>query len=155
MPFSVKFPGVDELGTVSLSISSATQHTSVLTRGLGLRLPAIDLLERMLCFDPKQRITAVEALAHPLLQSYHDEADEVRRGAGRQETGRRATHAARRRRWFSLISLRHPPRSTGPSTSATSPSRRGDVRACAIAVGHARGNGSSDTAGRSYVSEQK
>lgn len=32
----------------------------------------------MLCFDPKQRITAAEALAHPLLAAYHDPDDEVR-----------------------------------------------------------------------------
>ncbi|KAJ2900857.1 MAPK protein hog1 [Coemansia aciculifera] len=37
---------------------------------------AVDLLEKMLVFDPRKRITATEALAHPYLETYHDEADE-------------------------------------------------------------------------------
>ena len=37
---------------------------------------AIDLLERMLDFDPTQRITVDEALAHPYLAVYHDPNDE-------------------------------------------------------------------------------
>jgi mitogen-activated protein kinase 7 len=37
---------------------------------------AIDLLERMLDFDPTQRITVDEALAHPYLTVYHDPSDE-------------------------------------------------------------------------------
>lgn len=37
---------------------------------------AVDMLERMLVFAPKQRITAPEALAHPYLAPYHDPSDE-------------------------------------------------------------------------------
>ena len=37
---------------------------------------AIDLLEKMLVFDPKQRITAGEALSHEYLSPYHDPTDE-------------------------------------------------------------------------------
>jgi len=37
---------------------------------------AIDILERMLVFDPKKRVTATEALAHEYLGPYHDPSDE-------------------------------------------------------------------------------
>lgn len=40
------------------------------------RLSAVDLLESMLVFDPKKRITATEALAHDYLAPYHDPTDE-------------------------------------------------------------------------------
>lgn len=34
------------------------------------------MLEKMLVFNPKSRITAGEALAHPYLAPYHDPSDE-------------------------------------------------------------------------------
>ncbi|KAJ3135224.1 Mitogen-activated protein kinase [Physocladia obscura] len=37
---------------------------------------ALDLLERLLTFDPASRITVEEALAHPYLEAYHDSSDE-------------------------------------------------------------------------------
>lgn len=37
---------------------------------------AIDLLEKMLTFDPRKRICAADALAHPYLARYHDPNDE-------------------------------------------------------------------------------
>jgi mitogen-activated protein kinase 7 len=37
---------------------------------------ALDLLEKLLKFDPAVRITVEEALAHPYLEAYHDEDDE-------------------------------------------------------------------------------
>lgn len=37
---------------------------------------AVDLLERMLVFDPKKRITAAGGLAHEYLAPYHDPTDE-------------------------------------------------------------------------------
>ena len=37
---------------------------------------AIDLLENMLVFDPKKRVRAGDALAHPYLSPYHDPSDE-------------------------------------------------------------------------------
>jgi len=37
---------------------------------------ALDLLDRMLTFNPHKRITVEEALAHPYLEQYYDPADE-------------------------------------------------------------------------------
>merc|ERR1719347_1993340 len=37
---------------------------------------AMDLLEKMLTFNPNKRVTVVEALQHPYLQQYYDPADE-------------------------------------------------------------------------------
>ncbi|KAI9593563.1 kinase-like domain-containing protein [Syncephalis fuscata] len=37
---------------------------------------ALDLLEKMLTFNPQKRITCEEALAHPYLEAYHDPEDE-------------------------------------------------------------------------------
>jgi len=37
---------------------------------------ALDLLSRLLAFDPAQRIVVEQALAHPYLAAYHDEDDE-------------------------------------------------------------------------------
>ncbi|KAK5002527.1 MAPK protein hog1, partial [Cryomyces antarcticus] len=37
---------------------------------------AIELLENMLVFDPRKRVRAGEALAHPYLSPYHDPTDE-------------------------------------------------------------------------------
>ena len=37
---------------------------------------AVDLIDKMLVLDPARRITVEEALAHPYLESLHDEADE-------------------------------------------------------------------------------
>lgn len=39
-------------------------------------LEALDLLDRMLAFDPSSRISVEEALEHPYLQIWHDASDE-------------------------------------------------------------------------------
>ena len=38
---------------------------------------ALDLLDKMLTFNPHKRITVEEALAHPYLEQYYDPQDEV------------------------------------------------------------------------------
>ena len=38
---------------------------------------ALDLLDRMLTFNPHKRVTVEEALAHPYLEQYYDPDDEV------------------------------------------------------------------------------
>ena len=42
-----------------------------------LFLTALDLLNKLLCFNPFLRITVEQALAHPYLEQYYDPADEV------------------------------------------------------------------------------
>jgi serine/threonine protein kinase len=44
---------------------------------------ALDLLEKMLTFNPNKRITIEDALAHPYLEQYYDPNDEVRHCASR------------------------------------------------------------------------
>jgi len=38
---------------------------------------ALDLLDKMLTFNPDKRIVVEDALAHPYLEQYYDPADEV------------------------------------------------------------------------------
>lgn len=40
-------------------------------------LVALDLLDKMLTFNPHKRIEVEEALAHPYLEQYYDPSDEV------------------------------------------------------------------------------
>lgn len=40
-------------------------------------LLALDLLDKMLTFNPNRRITVEQALAHPYLEQYYDPEDEV------------------------------------------------------------------------------
>lgn len=42
-----------------------------------LFVAALDLLDKMLTFNPNKRITVEDCLAHPYLEQYFDPADEV------------------------------------------------------------------------------
>ncbi|KAG8852691.1 MAPK protein hog1 [Tulasnella sp. 330] len=61
IPFSERFKGQDPVGTSTFFKLSGR---------------ALDLLEKMLTFDPRNRITAEEALAHEYVSPYHDPTDE-------------------------------------------------------------------------------
>lgn len=50
------------------------QDWGVLFRGCNPQ--GVDLLRRLLVFDPRKRISAAEVLRHPYLATYHDAADE-------------------------------------------------------------------------------
>lgn len=41
-------------------------------------LLALDLLDKMLTFNPHKRIEVEQALAHPYLEQYYDPSDEVK-----------------------------------------------------------------------------
>ncbi len=41
-------------------------------------IEALDLLDKMLTFNPNKRISVEMALAHPYLEQYYDPSDEVR-----------------------------------------------------------------------------
>ncbi|CAF5143090.1 unnamed protein product, partial [Rotaria sp. Silwood1] len=45
----------------------------------GISPEGVDLLDRLLSFDPRQRPTAEQALDHPFLGCYHDPMDEPTR----------------------------------------------------------------------------
>lgn len=68
VPFATKFPNADPLCT----------WLGFKKRVLELLTPivALDLLEKMLVFDPRTRISAAEGLAHEYLAPYHDPSDE-------------------------------------------------------------------------------
>ena len=64
-----KFKNADPAGKPCPKRGTRSAHeTNVFT--------AIELLERMLVFDPKKRVTATDALADDYLAPYHDPTDE-------------------------------------------------------------------------------
>ena len=64
---------------------------------------ALDLLDKMLTFNPHKRISVEQALAHPYLEQYYDPEDEV----GPSRLGRRVynncTFPVARLSLFSLL----------------------------------------------------
>ncbi|CAG8709633.1 8126_t:CDS:10, partial [Racocetra persica] len=79
VPFSQLYPKANVLGEYELtnslylllSINDNNNELQYLCCSL-----ALDLLEKLLKFDPAARITVEQALAHPYLAAYHDEEDE-------------------------------------------------------------------------------
>ncbi len=55
-------------------LGTPQSHSSVC---LSSPAPALDLLDKMLTFNPHQRVTVEQALAHPYLEQYYDPEDEV------------------------------------------------------------------------------
>lgn len=68
-PLASKFKNADESGKFQLLYDKSAANTNYC-------FIAIDMLEKMLVFDPKKRITATQALAHDYLAPYHDPTDE-------------------------------------------------------------------------------
>lgn len=68
-PLASKFKNADESGKFQLEHDVSAASTNYY-------FTAIDMLEKMLVFDPKKRITATEALGHDYLAPYHDPTDE-------------------------------------------------------------------------------
>lgn len=68
MPFSEKLHCNDPVGEYKRLLSSPPSTD--------MSFIAIDLLEKMLVFDPRKRITATESLEHEYVSPYHDPTDE-------------------------------------------------------------------------------
>ena len=83
--------------------------------------PAIDLMEKMLQFDPSKRIDVEEALKHPYLLTLHDPTDEVTCEHGPHTVSGIADH-----RWRARASVTPHPLPPPPN----SPSRRSHTRSC-------------------------
>lgn len=68
MPLTHLYPKADLKGT---NIINCWCYSSL------VNIIALDLLGKMLTFNPHQRITVEEALSHPYLEQYYDPDDEV------------------------------------------------------------------------------
>lgn len=58
--------------SISVFIPLASHHCKTFV------FVALDLLDKMLTFNPHKRIEVEQALAHPYLEQYYDPSDEVR-----------------------------------------------------------------------------
>jgi len=78
IPFNHIFPNANPQGTSLFFICwfSLSESAIRITLFGDILTVALDLLERLLGFDPAQRITVEEALEHPYLAIWHDPNDE-------------------------------------------------------------------------------
>lgn len=67
MPFEKLYPDADPEGM---------SHLHAPLKSANLACSALDLLEKLLRFDPAERISVSQALKHPYMAPYHDETDE-------------------------------------------------------------------------------
>ena len=67
-------PLIDPYGPHVTSLVFPRVHTLVLLTMYSL---ALNLLDKMLTFNPHKRVTVEQALAHPYLEQYYDPDDEV------------------------------------------------------------------------------
>lgn len=83
--------------------------------------PALDLLEKMLCFDPSVRVTVPESLTHAWLSAYHDPEDEldcpVQFEQWRQIETLETMDEFREAIWKEIEDYRREVRGLGPETS--------------------------------------
>jgi mitogen-activated protein kinase 7 len=70
IPLCRLYPTASPLGKISVYISSRDVINNTIL--------ALDLLEKLLTFDPTSRIAVQDALEHPYLQLFHDPEDEVK-----------------------------------------------------------------------------
>ena len=70
VPFDKLFPNADHEG-------KSPQVFTIASQIIFKFWLALDLLEKMLTFNPNKRITVEEALSHPYLRQYYDPDDEV------------------------------------------------------------------------------
>lgn len=78
VPFAHLFPDADPRGVWRNSACVVlTRRGAVLTPPVPSQLPALDLLEHLLAFNPDNRADVESALSHPYLEQYYDPSDEV------------------------------------------------------------------------------
>jgi mitogen-activated protein kinase 7 len=62
---------------VTPPIPFSTKYPNASVHGIYILNVAIDLMEKLLQFDPAKRISAIEALEHPYLTAYHELEEEI------------------------------------------------------------------------------
>jgi hypothetical protein len=63
---------------ISSLLNGITDHFQHYFAFIHTWFTAVDLMEKLLVFDPKERLTASQAIAHPHMATFHNPSDEVR-----------------------------------------------------------------------------